>query len=336
MSNITINIWMIVAVILSLGMIAILVSSIYRSFSRCHTKIDNQSGSLQKIEGHIDNINTEITNIKIDQASIRAFQTIKSEDKAQPTTAPVYLYQQPPTQQCIYPTAQTTPHHVEYSYGQQMQQQEQGRPPQQAPIQTYYEEPKEPRPQRTQPQRPIQTRANGEEGFHYEESKDAGYNLRYGNQQKPETVHRQVPPTIKQNSSQPVLQNEVQKDAQRTQQSKPAPIRNSAPMYNRTRIPSIGFTEFQLPEEYDLEEQTHTPKREPNTEPVLDLRRETRCETRPQKRPEIRIEEMPQPLPVFIPPKEKMAPSKFNSLNDGITRTGKRYSEEELSHRILD
>jgi hypothetical protein len=61
-----------------------------------------------------------------------------------------------------------------------------------------------------------------------------------------------------------------------------------------------------------------------------------RPEPRQQALPQQRPQALAQPRPTAITPKEKLTPSKFNSLNDGISRTGKRYSEEELANRILD
>jgi hypothetical protein len=67
-----------------------------------------------------------------------------------------------------------------------------------------------------------------------------------------------------------------------------------------------------------------------------DPRQQAQAQQWPQAQVQPRPQARPQPRTTAIHPKEKLIPSKFNSLNDGNSRTGKRYSEEELANRILD
>lgn len=272
MGNITINIWMILAVILSAGMVAILMFSIYRGFFRCHDRIDKQNNSLEKIDGRLDNINNEITNIKIDQATMKAVQTFRSEDsKAQPSAVPIHIYGQQSPQQSLQPAVQPVAQPLEYSYEPR--------------LQTRHEEPR------------------------------------------------------------------------RVQQTSHESGRKQEPIYHKTRRPTISLTEFQLPEECDFEDEVYSQSRpEAVAQPIQQTGPELVPQQRPQQSPQLSPEIVPQqspqpspeimpqqipeqglqPGPTSIPPKERLTPSKFNSLNDGISRTGRRYSEEELAHRILD
>jgi hypothetical protein len=255
---------MILAVILFVGMIAILVYSIYRGFHRCHGRIDEQNNTIGKIHGRIDNINSEITNIKIEQATMKTVQNIKLEDnKAQTAATPLHIYQQQSPQQYIQTAAESVPQPVGYSYEQVVKQPvEQQRAQQPQP----FAEQQAPRhAQQTGRGKPMQ-----KQGLQY------------------------------------IGQPFQEQPQQRPQQASRIFRRNETPVYQKTSIPASGFTEFQIPDEYDIESELFSSQFEE------------------QIRPE------------SIPPKERITPSKFNSLNDGITRTGKRYSEEELAHRILD
>jgi len=265
MGNITINIWMILAVILSAGMVAILVFFIYREINKCHNRIDKQGNIFEKIDGRIDNIKNEITNIKIDQATIKAVQAIGVEgSKAQPSAVPIHIYGQQSPQQSLQPTVQPAPQPLENPYEPHLQQ-----------------------------------------------------------------VYQRVQPQTQ------------QQEPRRVQQTPQVSGRGQEPIYHQKRMPAVSLTEFQLPEECDFEDEVYSPSRpEPVAQPIQQTRPELVPQQRPQPRPEITPQQIPdqglQPRPASIPQKEKIAPSKFNSLNDGISRTGKQYSEEELAHRILD
>lgn len=330
--NITINIWMILAVILSIGMIAILVFSIYRGINRCNLRIDNQGGSLQRIDSRIDNINNEITNIKIDQANVKAIQLIKDEDsKKQPAPAPIHIYQQAPPQQYPYtpaqlapsiPQTQVYPYMQQAPQQQQPQQQVQPQAPQQEPVAQYYA--------------PETVEIRRQQSIPQEEQPQVQY-------PRPELVKPEKPEPVLQQESQRVQQKKSQSTSQQEPQIAPQRAQDTAgikaPIYHQTRMPEVGFTEFQLPEECDFDEDNTYMQR---PEAVVDIRREARPETRPairlEKEPKADTitENRPQSRPTIIPTNENIVPSKFNSLNDGISRTGKRYSEAEIANRILD
>jgi preprotein translocase subunit YajC len=54
MGDLTINVWMILAVILAVGMIAILMFTISRGIQRYQHRMDDQDNSLEKIDGRIN------------------------------------------------------------------------------------------------------------------------------------------------------------------------------------------------------------------------------------------------------------------------------------------
>ena len=266
MGNITINIWMILTVILSVGMVTIFVSSVYRGFYRCNRRIDEQNKSLVIIDQELEHIDGEITNIKVEQATIKAIQGIRSEDeKNHFKMAPVCMYQPQPQQNYVQPQPQQ-------NYVQPQSQQNYVQPPLQQEF--LQKEPIE--------QKPLQQEVPCQEAqFKQKEYK------------------------------------EIQQATQQLQENQKTLEPTSKPTYKQNRIHDIGFTEFQLPEEYEIERE---------------LTAHERSETNPFKN----IEAKPQQRPAFIPFKEMTNPSKFNSLNDGTSRGGKRYSEEELEQRILD
>ena len=423
MGDLTINVWMILAVILSVGIIAILMFSIYRGIQRCHHRIDDQDDSFEKIDGRINSIYSEIINIRLDQANVKAAQAIKVEDvKAQPAVAPpIHIYQQsPPHQQCIYPTLQSIAQPVPYPYVQQIQQTQPQVVPQmqywthqeqQQTVQPQTVQPQTVQPQTVQPQisRQAQNREPQEQqgralerelpnqpqyptAEYFQQQRQDPVQLQRPEpvqQQRPEPVQQQRPEPVQQQAPQPIQmsapENIQEQEPQRAQQNSQNQVGVKAPVYHQTRIPTIGFTEFQLPEEYDFEEEINYPSRpeprneplvqsrpEPRNEPLAQQRQEARPQQRPDPRQEARLQQRPeprqqavtqqrpdprqearpqqrpdprqearpqtqsQPRPADITPKEKVTPSKFNSLNDGISRTGKRYSEEELANRILD
>ena len=388
MGDLTINVWMILAVILAVGIIAILMFTISRGIQRYQHRMDEQDNSLEKIDGRINGIYSEIINIRLDQANVKAVQAIKAEDgKAQPAVAPpIHIYQQsPPHQQCIYPTLQAIAQPMPYPYVQQLQQarpqavpqmqywapqEQQQTMHQQTPSQTQNREPQEQQERAIERQVANQPQYPREE-YLQQQIQDPIQQQRQApiQQQRPEPVQQQRQEPVQQQAPQPIQRSTSQtikeQEPQRVQQNNQNYVGVKAPLYHQTRIPTIGFTEFQLPEEYDFEEEINYPsspeprnepvtqaRPEPRNEPVTQQRQQARPQQRPeprqqamaQQRPEPRQQALPQqrpqalaqPRPTAIPPKEKLTPSKFNSLNDGISRTGKRYSEEELANRILD
>lgn len=318
---------MIFVVILSVGMIAVFVSSIYSGIRNCNKQIENQNISFQKIDGRIDGINNEIANIKIEQATVKAIQTIGAEAHRKDTTGPpINIYQQPAPPSYVYPMVQAIPPLAAgYSYVPQTQQVQTQMMPSVQPQQVQRPTPKPVQIQQTvQPQvqrkvpKPVQIQQEVQPQVQQ-------YTGNAAQQQTPEAVQKvvreQVPQKIKENTQDPV-QSEVN-------------------IFQQRRMPEIGFTEFQLPEEYDIEDEINIPV---IAEASPQIRAQVATQERPEPRPEIirqqrteqRPEIRPQPRPAFIYPQEKLMPSKFISLNDGISRTGKRYSEEELAFRILD
>lgn len=307
MGNITINIWMILTVILFVGMIAILVSSIYRGIKKCHKRIDEQKNNFEKIDGRIEIINNEITNIKIDQATVRAVQGFDVETRRKEmTTSPIHIYQHPAASSSVYPAVQSVP-----------QPQAQYQAPQKAVL---WEEPKPIQQQVSQPTQVAEKQSVEQQAPKAVQGEDAKPVQQIGEAvelQEPQVLHMEEP------------QHTQQQKAESFQETSQNPVQGEAPIYHQTRIPAIGFTEFQLPEEYDVEDEGNLP-----------LDSEIESEPRPQVATKARLEIKPRPRtqaePAFIPEKENINPSKFNSLNDGISRTGKQYSEEELSYKILD
>lgn len=304
LGNTTINIWMIFVVILSVGMIAVFVSSIYSGIRNCNKQIENQNVSFQRIDGRIEVINNEIANIKIEQATVKAIQTIGAEAHRKDTTGPpINIYQQPAPPSYVYPMAQVIPQPAEgYSYMPQTQQvQLQPRPQSQRPT-----------PKPVQIKQVVQPRVQ---------------------QNIPNSTQLKTPEPV-----QKVVQEQVPQKIQETTQ---VPEQSETTIFQQKRMPEIGFTEFQLPEEYDIEDEINAPgiaeaSSQTRAQVVSQQRSEPRPKIRRQERPEPRSERRPQTRSAFISPNEKLMPSKFKSLNDGVSRTGKRYSEEELAFKILD
>lgn len=118
--DVTQDLLIVSVVVLTAALIVLVFISIYRGQRRCNKRIDIQAGAIEKIDGRVDLINSEINDIKIKQAVAEATAVATaaanaaSEKRFRPETqvqSPVYTAPppspaQPPVQFITQPPVQ--------------------------------------------------------------------------------------------------------------------------------------------------------------------------------------------------------------------------------------
>ena len=335
LGNATVDIWVVLVVILSVGMVALLASTLLHGFRRFDQRIVDQNQFLGKLEGKLDQVNGELTNLKIDQATVRAVQTKMGEFHPQaqvsPASPPVYIIQQPipwtPGSQTVqnpypgnppYPNPQGPTSSV--SYPQPGPAAYQGKPPGASgniprPIiserkVTVPPPPPRQAPQpRLEPQRDINSETRPEPRFDTrpETRTESRFDPRLAQQPMPESQGKA--PTV----AQDLPRERTAPIPQQVQVVEPKPVFAGEPP--RKPIRTVGFTEFQLPDEDELFYESHQ-----QSQPI------EKAEVQPTQSQEATPTQKAQPI----------FSSKFYSLHDSMTHSGKQYSEEELDQKILD
>lgn len=327
LGNATVDIWVVLVVILSVGMVALLASTLLHGFRRFDQRIVDQNQFLGKLEGKLDQVNGELTNLKIDQATVRAVQTKMGEFHPQaqvsPASPPVYIIQQPipwtPGSQTVqnpypgnppYPNPQgpTSP----MSYSQPGPAAYQGKPPGASgniprPIISERKVTVPPPPPRQAPEPRVEPRVDINSQTRPEPRPEVRLDPRLAQQQMPESQGK-VP-----TASQDPPRERTAPIPQQVQVVEPKPVFAGEPP--RKPIRTVGFTEFQLPDEDELFYESH---------------QQNQSIEKAGAQPTRSVEATPtqKSQPIFS--------SKFYSLHDSMTHSGKQYSEEELDQKILD